>query len=218
MSTRRLRVVKYRGTTHGTNEYPFLIDEKGISVLPITSLGLQHDISEERDSSGLPQLDEMLGGAGFYRGSSILVTGTAGTGKSSLAGYFANATCGAGRRCLFFAFEESQQQIIRNIRSIGLDLGKWVKRGQLKFYNARPSLHGLEMHLAIMHKLIKEFKPDAVIMDPVSNFASAAENRDVHAMLIRLVDLLKSRQITGFFTNLTNGDMRARVLTWASRP
>jgi circadian clock protein KaiC len=207
MSTRRLRVVKYRGSTHGTNEYPFLIDEDGISVLPITSVGLNHKVSVERVSSGIPRLDGMLGGKGFYRGSSVLVTGTAGTGKSTLAAHFADATCRAGERCLYFAFEESEDQIVRNMRTIGLDLAPHVKRGLLRFYTARPSVHGMETHLALMHKRVEELKPAAVVVDPISNFASAAEERDVHAMLIRLVDFLKTRKVTCFFTNLTGGDM-----------
>jgi circadian clock protein KaiC len=211
MSTRRLRVVKYRGSTHGTNEYPFLIDEKGISVLPITSTGLNHPAMDERVSSGVPRLDAMLGGDGFYRGSSILVTGTAGTGKSTLAAHFAAATCRRGERCLYFAFEESQDQIIRNMRTVGLDLEPCVKKGLLHFFAARPSLHGLEMHLAVMHKHVRELKPRAVVIDPISNFATAGEERDVHAMLIRLVDFLKMEGITTFFTNLTSGNMAREV-------
>ncbi len=206
VSTRRLRVVKYRGSTHGTNEYPFLIDEDGISVLPVTSVGLDHQASSQRVSSGIPRLDAMLGGEGFYRGSSLLVTGTAGTGKSSIAAHFAAATCRAGERCLYFAFEESRSQIVRNMASIGLDLTPFIKKGLLNFYSARPSFYGLEMHLGVMHKRIEQFKPQTVIVDPISNFSSAADERDVHAMLIRLVDFLKSRQITLLFTNLTTGN------------
>ncbi|HEY1921758.1 MAG TPA: circadian clock protein KaiC [Tepidisphaeraceae bacterium] len=211
MSTRRIRVVKYRGSTHGTNEYPFLIDENGIAVLPITSIGLNHEASIERVSSGIPRLDAMLGGRGFFQGSSILVTGTPGTGKSTLSAYFADATCRRGEKCVYFAFEESQHQIIRNMRSIGLDLSKHVKSGLLHFFNARPTLHGLEMHLALMHKRVNEIKPSSVIVDPISNFATAAEERDVHTMLIRLIDFLKSRGITTFFTNLTGGNMVTEV-------
>jgi circadian clock protein KaiC len=207
MSTRRLRVVKYRGSTHGTNEYPFLIDEKGISVLPITSLGLNHPAINERVSSGVPRLDAMLGGGGFYRGSSILVTGTAGTGKSTLSAFFAAATCARGERCLYFAFEESQNQIVRNMRTVGLDLEPYVKKGLLHFFAARPSLHGLETHLALMHKRVRDLQPTAVIIDPISNFVTAGEERDVHAMLIRMVDFLKMEGITTFFTNLTGGNM-----------
>src|SRR5881394_811625 len=159
VSTRRLRVVKYRGSVHGTNEYPFLIDEDGITVLPITSLGLDHEVSSERISSGVVELDQMLGGPGCFRGSSVLVSGTAGTGKSSLAAHFANAVCGRGERCLYFAFEESPKQIIRNMRGLGIDLEKWVDKGLLKFHASRPSLQGLETHLSQIHKQIKDYKP-----------------------------------------------------------
>jgi circadian clock protein KaiC len=206
MSTRRVRVVKYRGSTHGTNEYPFLIDEQGISVLPITSIGLNHPAETERVSSGVPRLDAMLGGDGFYRGSSVLVTGTAGTGKSTLAAHFAAATCERGERCLYFAFEESQNQIVRNMRTVNLDLAPYVKQDLLHFFAARPSLHGLEMHLALMHKRVSELKPTSVVIDPISNFVTAGEERDVHAMLIRMVDFLKMEGITTFFTNLTGGN------------
>ena len=204
VSTRRLRIVKYRGTTHGTNEYPFLIDEDGISVLPITSLGLNHSVSNERISSGVPRLDEMLAG-GYYRGSSVLVSGTAGTGKSSLCAHLANATCASGERCLYFAFEESAAQITRNMQSIGIALQPWVDQGLLRFYATRPTAHGLEMHLAIMHKLFEQFEPSVVIVDPISNFVNAASNSETNAMLVRLVDFLKSRGTTAFFTALTGG-------------
>lgn len=205
VSTRRMRVVKYRGSVHGTNEYPFLIDEDGISVLPITSIGLNHKASNQRVSSGIPRLDAMLGGKGFFRGSSVLISGTAGTGKSTLSAHFASATCDRGERCLYFAFEESEQQIVRNMRSIGLDLNKHIKSGLLHIYPARPSLHGVEMHLALMHKRVTDLKPTAVVVDPVSNFITAGNATDVHSMMIRLVDFLKSQAITGFFTALTGG-------------
>lgn len=204
VSTRRLRIVKYRGTTHGTNEYPFLIDEEGISVLPITSLGLTHDVSSERVSSGVERLDTMLGG-GYFRGSSVLVSGTAGTGKSSLAASFAQATCQRRERCLYFAFEESQSQILRNMRSIGIDLAPAVQKGLLQFHASRPTLHGLEMHLATIHKLIREFQPQAVILDPVTNFASLGSANEIKSMLMRIIDLLKIKHVTGFFTTLTSG-------------
>ena len=202
-STRRLRIVKYRGTAHGTNEYPFLIDETGISVLPITELGLTHAVSDERVSSGVERLDAMLGG-GYYRGSTVLVSGTAGTGKSSLCSHLANATCGRGERCLYFSFEESPAQLIRNMRSMGLDLQQWVDAGLLRFRSARPTIFGLEMHLAIMHKMIEEFEADLVIVDPVSSLRTIASNADAHAMLLRLIDFLKGSRKTAFFTSLTS--------------
>jgi circadian clock protein KaiC len=207
VSTRRLRIVKYRGSTHGTNEYPFLIDEDGITVLPITSMSLQHQAPTGRISSGVPRLDTMLGGKGFYRGSSILISGTAGTGKSSLSAHFANATCERGERCIYFAFEESKSQIIRNMRSIGIDLEKHEKSGLLQFFAARPTTFGLEMHLALIHKRINDFKPAACVFDPVTNLLTASGNTDeVNAMLTRLIDFLKARQTTAMFTSLTSGE------------
>ncbi len=205
ISIRRLRVVKYRGTAHGTNEYPFLIDEEGFSVLPVTSLGLQHEVSSERISTGIPALDGMLGGKGFYRGSTILLSGTAGTGKTSLASYVVDAACRRGERCLYFSFEESPEQLIRNMRSIGLDLKKWVNKGVLKFHSSRPTLHGLEMHLTTMHKLVERFQPKVVVVDPIGSLAEAGNRRDASMMLIRLIDFLKLRGVTAFFTNLTSG-------------
>ena len=202
-STRRLRVVKYRGSTHGTNEYPFLIDENGISVLPITSLGLDHTVAAERISSGIPSLDEMLGGKGYYRGSSILVSGTAGTGKTSLAAHFVQAACRRGERCIYFASEESPAQIVRNMRSVGLDLGAWSKNGLLRFEAARPSLHGLEMHLVKIHKLIEGLKPKVVVFDPLTTFLSLGDKLESRSMLTRLIDFLKTRQITAIFNSLT---------------
>lgn len=204
ISTRRMRIVKYRGTSHGTNEYPFFIDEAGFSVLPITSLGLSHKASSDRLSTGIARLDTMLGGEGFYRGSSILVSGTAGTGKSTLAAHFVEAACVRGERALFFAFEESQDQIIRNMRSIGVDLERFVKKGLLKFHNARPSAWGLELHLAMIHKEIVEFEPQVVVVDPITNFLAIGDEIETKSMLTRLIDLLKVRQITGMFTSLTS--------------
>ena len=171
--TRRLRVVKYRGSVHGTNEYPFLIDEHGISVLPITSLALQHTVLDERISTGVPRLDTMLGGKGYYRGSSILVSGTAGTGKTSLGAQFVNAACGRGERCLYFGFEESLGQITRNMRSVGIDLAPWVQAGLLQYYGTRTTSYGLEMHLVKMHKLIEDSQPRVVVIDPVTSFLSS---------------------------------------------
>jgi circadian clock protein KaiC len=204
VSTRRLRIVKYRGTTHGTNEYPFLIDEDGISVLPVTSLGLQHEVSAERVSSGVPRLDMMLGGEGYFRGSTVLISGTAGSGKTSLAAHFALAACQRGERCLYFAYEESPGQLLRNMRSIGIDLEPWVKKDLLQFHSSRAAIHGLEMHLATIHKLVREFQPRAVIMDPIDTLVTAGTRRDATVMLTRLIDFLKIEEITAHLTNLTS--------------
>lgn len=203
-SSRRLRVVKYRGSTHGTNEYPFLIDEDGISVLPVTSLALQHIASSERVSTGIPRLDAMMGGTGYYRGSSVLVSGTAGTGKSSIAAHFADAACRRGERVIYFSFEESPSQIMRNMRSIGIDLQPWVKKGLLQFHANRPSFAGLETHLAMKHKAINDFKPQVVILDPLNSFVVGGNEIGVQSMLMRLLDFLKTNLITGLFTNLTS--------------
>ena len=203
MATRRLRVLKYRGSSHGSNEYPFLIGDEGISVLPITSLGLDYAVSTERISSGIPRLDAMMGGQGYYRGTSILVSGTAGTGKTSVATHFADGACRRGERCLYYAFEEATGQIVRNMRSIGLDLQPWVESGLLRFQAARPTLYGLEMHLATMHNLIQQFKPQIVVIDPISNLSVVATEEEVRPMLLRVIDFLKMNQITALFTNLT---------------
>jgi len=205
ISTRRMRIIKYRGTSHGTNEYPFLIDEKGFSVLPITSLGLSHNAPTEHVSTGIKRLDNMLDGKGLYRASSILISGTAGTGKSTIGAHFVDAACTRGERALFFAFEESQDQIIRNMRSIGIDLEKFVRNGLLKFHNARPSTWGLEVHLAMIHKTISDFDPAVVVIDPITNFLAVGDRTETKAMLTRLIDFLKSREITAMFTSLTSG-------------
>jgi len=204
ISTRRLRVVKYRGSTHATNEFPFLIDEGGISVLPITSLQLQHKASIERISSGVPALDVMLGGQGFFRGSSVLLSGTAGVGKTSLACHAVDACCQRGERCLYFAFEESEAQLFRNMRSIGLDLEPWVKKGLLRFQVARPTMNGLEMHLTSIYKQVEAFQPHLVIVDPITSFLSSGTDAEASSMMIRLVDYLKSHQITALLTNLNH--------------
>ncbi len=205
VSTRRLRVVKYRGSSHGTNEYPFLIDDDGISVLPITSAGLLHGVSEATVSSGVAGLDAMFGRGGYYRGSTILISGVAGTGKTTISGFFADATCRRGERCLFFVFEESAQQICRNARSTGLDLQRHCDDGLLRFEAARPTLYGLEMHLARMHRDIASFKPDVVVIDPISSFRGPAS--EVYSTLLRMIDLLKSQGITAVFTSLrTDGE------------
>jgi len=204
ISTRRIRIVKYRGSTHGTNEYPFLIDRDGLTVLPVTSLLLEHAAPDERVSSGLPMLDDMLDGQGFFRGSTILVSGTAGTGKTTLAAHFVNAACARGEKCLYFLFEESPQQMIRNMRSAGVDVSKWVAKGLLQFHADRPSRHGLETHLLTMHHAVEVFEPDVVIMDPITNLLSVGTNVDVRAMLTRVIDFLKTRGITALFTSLTS--------------
>jgi circadian clock protein KaiC len=204
ISTRRLQIVKYRGSAHGTNEYPFLIDEEGICIMPITSVGLTAQASSERISSGIERLDTMLGGRGYFAGSSILISGTAGTGKTTLAAFSADAACRRGERCLYFVFEESDHQIIRNMRSVGLDLKQWKDNGMLRFVAARPTLLGLEMHLVRIYKMVNEFKPQLVILDPISNLTVAGENAEVKIMLTRLIDFLKLQGITAIFTKLSS--------------
>jgi len=206
VSTRRLRIIKYRGTVHGTNEYPFLIDEQGVSVLPITSLGLQHSVSDERVPSGVAGLDSMLGGQGYYRGSTVLVSGTPGSGKSSLAAHFANAACQRGEICLYWSFEESPGQITRNMRSIGIDLEPWLQKGLLRFHSTRASLHGLEMHLAMFHKLVQQFAPSVVVVDPINGLGLVGSQKDSAAMLTRMIDFLKQQGITALLTNLASAN------------
>lgn len=205
ISTRRLRIVKYRGTKHGADEYPFLIDESGLSVLPVTAATLNHKISRERVSTGIPDLDTMLEGKGYYRGSSILVSGTAGSGKTTLACNFANATCGRGARCLYIGFEESTDQAFRNAASVGIDLHHYVKKGLLFHQAWRPTQYGMEMHLLRIHKMVDTLKPDSVILDPVSNLIGSSTQRDVRSMLMRLMDFLKEKGVTALLTNLTKG-------------
>ena len=205
LSTRRLRIVKYRGSAHGTNEYPFIIDEQGITVMPVTSSGLAHDASIQRVSTGILDLDAMLEGKGYFEGSSILVSGMAGSGKSTVAAHFVDSMCTSGKRCIYFAMEESQQQIIRNMRSVGLDLQKWADKGLLKFSARRPNLFGLETHLAAMHRDVSDFDPAAVVIDPMSALMNAGVSNDVHSMFLRLVDFLKARNVTALFTNLGIG-------------
>ncbi len=223
LSTRRLRVVKYRGTSHGTNEYPFIIDSAGITVLPVSSVGLDHAALSTRISSGVERLDAMLGGKGYYRGSSILVSGTAGTGKSSLAATLVNSACKRGERCLYFGFEESPAQIIRNMRSIGMDLEPHVKKGLLRIHSSRPTLYGLETHLTVIHKAVEQFDPAVVVIDPVTGLTGVGLLQDVQSMLMRLMDYLKRRQITAFMTSLTAGgnsleqtevDVSSLIDTW----
>jgi circadian clock protein KaiC len=202
--TRRLRVVKYRGTAHGTNEYPFIIGERGISVLPITSIQLDHKASSERTPIGVAGLDAMLGGKGVYRGSSVLVTGSAGTGKSSIAAKFAETACRRGERVLLFAYEESAAQLLRNMRSIGIDLAPWVKKGLLQIHCSRPSMQGLEQHLVLMHDTVNAFRPGLVVVDPISNLSLDNNETEVKPTLMRLIDILKNLQITSVFTSLTS--------------
>jgi circadian clock protein KaiC len=201
VSTRRLRVIKYRGSAHGTNEYPFLIDDQGISVLPITSVGLSHKISRDPVPTGVPGLDAMLGLGGYYRGSSILISGLAGTGKSTFGASFVDAACGRGERCLYFAFEESPDQVVRNMQSVGIDLGRHIEAGLLRFEAARPSLYGFEMHLARMNRDIEQFAPTTLVVDPISAFRGPST--EIHATLVRLADICKTKGITTLFTSLS---------------
>lgn len=204
IATRRLRILKYRGSVHGTNEYPFIIGDHGIEVFPITSLSLQYPVSEKRVSSGIPSLDEMLDDKGYYEGSTILISGTAGTGKTSFACKFVDAACRRGEHCLYFSFEESKEQILRNLRSIGTDLKPWVEKGLLEFYNQRPTSYGLESHLISSFRAIKDTKPDAVIIDPISNLSAIGSLRDVKTMLTRMIDHMKNKNITTLLLSLTS--------------
>jgi circadian clock protein KaiC len=203
ISTRRIRIVKYRGSMHGTNEYPFLIDRDGITVLPVTSLLLEHEAPSERVSTGLASLDGMLGGKGYYRASTVLMSGTAGTGKTTLAAHFVNAACARGEKCLYFLFEESPQQMLRNMASAGIDLKRWVDKGLLHFHADRPSRHGLETHLLEMHHACEVLSPDVVIVDPITNLMAVGTQSDVRSMLTRVIDYLKTRGVTALFTSLT---------------
>jgi circadian clock protein KaiC len=205
-SIRRLRILKYRGSLHGTNEYPFLISETGVSVLPVTSLGLRHGVSDRQLSTGVPRLDAMLGAGGFFAGSCVLISGTAGTGKSILAAQFCNATCARGERVVYFAFEESEAEIVRNMTSVGIDLQQWVDAGLLRFHCFRPSLLGLEAHLFSMQKIVREFAPTVVVKDPVSDLMGVGSRSDVSAMLTRQVDFLKARGVTTLLTWLDSND------------
>lgn len=202
ISTRRVRIIKYRGSAHGENEYPFIIDKNGINVIPITSMTLDYEVKNKFISSGIPKLDEMLSGKGYYQGSSILISGTAGVGKSSFGACFADSICAANKKCIYFCFEESPSQIIRNMSSIGVYLERWEKKGNLKFFPIRPNQYGLEQHLINMISMVDIFQPDAVILDPISNFKLIGSSKHVKLMLMRFVDFLKSRQITTLFTSL----------------
>ncbi|MGB7308618.1 MAG: circadian clock protein KaiC, partial [Candidatus Acidiferrales bacterium] len=205
VSVRRMRIVKYRGTKHGADEYPFLIDERGMSVLPVTALQLQHDVSIERVSSGVPDLDALLEGKGYYRGSTVLLSGTAGSGKTTLAASFADATCRRGERCLYIDFEESPKQVARNMQSVGLDLAQWSEKGLLFHEAWRPTQYGMEMHLLRIHKLIEQVKPQAVILDPITNLIGSSTEKEVYSVLLRLIDMMKGAGITAVFVSLTGG-------------
>jgi circadian clock protein KaiC len=202
ISTRRMRIVKYRGTAHGTNEYPFLIDEDGFSVLPVSSLGLNHQVFEDRIASGVPDLDAMIEGGGFFRGSSVLLSGVAGSGKSSLAASFVAASAAAGEKAIYFSFEESQDQTVRNMRSIGIDLQPMLDQGLVRHIAARPTFYSLEMHLAVMLREVQRFDPRLVVLDPISAFMESGDPLEVQSMLLRTVDYLKSRGVTAVFTHL----------------
>jgi circadian clock protein KaiC len=204
VSTRRLRVIKYRGSAHGTNEYPFLIGEKGFSVLPITSLRLDHEALDERVSTGVAGLDSMLGGRGVFRGSSVLVSGSPGTGKSTLGASFAEAACRRGEKALYFAYEESESQLFRNMRSIGLDLARWKREGLLQVHASRPTLHGLEQHLVRMYELVRQWQPRVVVVDPISNLSIESHDVELKPALMRLIDFLKHQGVTAMFTSLTS--------------
>jgi circadian clock protein KaiC len=211
ISTRRLRVVKYRGSRHGANEYPFLIGEGGLVVFPITSLGLDYGAPRGRIPTGVPGLDAVLDGRGFMRGSTILVSGTAGTGKSSIAAGFVAAACARGERCLYFSMEESPDQIARNMRSIGINLERWRKDGRLRVQSSRPTLFGLENHLAAVYKAVTEFNPTIVVMDPLTNLTSVGTSAEVTAAVTRLIDFLKARKITGLFTSLVSDQSHPEI-------
>ncbi|NEV64788.1 circadian clock protein KaiC [Thiorhodococcus minor] len=211
VATRRLRVVKYRGSRHGTNEYPALIDKYGMSVLPISSVNLDHRVSRERISTGIPRLDDMLGGQGYYSGSSVLISGTAGAGKSSIATAFADSVCRQGGRCLYWSSEESKDQILRNMGSIGLALQPHLDKGLLYYHTVRPTLYGLENHLVSLHKLVSEWRPDAVILDPITNFAAIGDAGEVKLMLTRVIDFLKKAGITSVYTSLAQSSSPAQL-------
>jgi len=204
IATRRLRIIKYRGSTHGTNEYPFLIDENGISVIPVTSLKLDYKSPTEVVSTGLPDLDNLFSEGGLYRGGSTLITGTAGTSKTILAAHFAMSACRRKEHVLYFSFEESPDQLLRNMQTIGMNLAPHIKSKHLYIHASRPSLQGLEMHLLVLHKLLADFKPKTVIIDPISSLVTVGSVSEVRAMLVRLMDILKTNEINAVFTSLTH--------------
>ena len=204
ISIRRIRIIKYRGSNHGTNEYPFVIDKDGLSVIPITSAGLNQPGTDDRVSTGIPSLDEMFRGGGYTKGSTVLVSGTAGTGKTSLAAAFAIERCRRGERCLFLSYEESSGQLTNNLRSINFHFEPLMKKGLLKIVSTRPSFFGLEMHLLDLYKVIADFKPESVVIDPLTSLTGEGNQREIQSMVTRMIDLLKSKGITGFFTSLVS--------------
>ena len=204
VSTRRIRVIKYRGSNHGTNEYPFVIDKNGLSVIPITSAGLDHPGTDEKVSTGVASLDKLFAGGGYARGSAVLISGTAGTGKTSLAAAFAEESCKRGERCLYLSYEESPGQLIQNMRSVGFDLEKWIKKGLLKIVSTRPAFFGLETHLLDLYKILADFKPTSVVIDPLTSLIGQAETSEIQSMMTRMIDALKSKGITGVFTSLVS--------------
>jgi len=213
IATRRLRIIKYRGSAHSANEYPTLIERHGLSVLPISSLGLSYPVSTRRVSTGIARLDAMLGGKGFFKGSSIMVSGTAGCGKSSIAASFADSVCARGERFLYCSTEESPEQLIRNMASIGIDLGRHVRSGKLLFHTVRPTLYGLETHLVKLHGMVEDFSPSAIVIDPVSNLEAIGTDQEIKAMLTRMIDFLKNRGVTTLFTALTgNGSFETTTV------
>jgi circadian clock protein KaiC len=205
ISKRRMRIIKYRGSGHATNEFPFLIGETGLSVVPITSIDLGHRACSERVSTGVKDLDEMLGGEGYFKSTTALITGRSGTGKSSLAAAFALAACERGERCLYFSFEESASQVVRNMRSLGMDLEPWVEQGLLAIRSFRPTFRGLEEHLVSVAEQTSLFDPTCVVMDPTTNFVTVGDEEEVKSMLTRILDLLKRRGTTLVMTALTAG-------------
>ena len=204
VSTRRIRVVKYRGSNHGTNEYPFVIDKNGLSVIPITSAGLDHPGTDKKVSTGIASLDKLFSGGGYTKGSTVLISGTAGTGKTSIAAAFILESCKRGEKCLYLSYEESPGQLIQNLRSISFDLEKWVKRGLLKIVSTRPAFFGLEMHLLDLYTILDDFKPTSVVIDPLTSLIGQADESEIQSMLTRMIDVLKSRAITGVFTSLVS--------------
>jgi circadian clock protein KaiC len=212
MATRRVRVIKYRGSRHGTSEYPFVIDDEGLSVIPITSAGLAQPGTAKKVSTGIPSLDKLFTGRkGYTRGSTILTSGTAGSGKTSFAGAFALESCKRGERCLYFSYEESTGQLVQNMNSIGIDFAPWIEKGLLKIVALRPSFLGLELHLLNVYKLVDSFKPKAVVVDPLTSIVGEGEQREVSSMITRMIDLFKSRSITTFFTSLVSATFQSNT-------